>query len=293
MNYPKIEREKIETYSVFNIVFIKLLYCHFDKMNETLKLTRYLYNVKGVFDTLKVSIQKNRYEEALFWSYELYYSGIETELIDFLFDLLKQSEYTFDANRIIKFLIKKQTVLQKTNAIDLFISIFIKNMIIHMHHPSKPDSKQRYVVIRPHEITCYQTEQINPVYKTLSVNCKHSLLPSEPFISDDEIINIMPEQTYGDKSYERHDMYNEIRNDLIIERKNEYLDDFYKNWLFYACRTPIWKNRLLQYGGKVDLQSKFVLFERTEDMESFYELYGFEPDEQPTEVITRIIYYLE
>jgi hypothetical protein len=262
-------------------------------MNSSLKLTRYLYNVKGVFDTLKLSIQKNRYEESLFWSYELYYSGIETELIDFLFDILKQSEYTLDANRIIKFLIKKQAVLRKTNEIDLFIAIFIKNMILHMHHPSKPDSKQRYVVIRPHEITCYQTKQINPVYKTLSVNCKYSLLPSEPFISNDEIINIMPEQSYGVKSYERDDTYDEIRNDLIIERKNEYLDDFYKNWLFYACRTPIWENRILQYRGKVDLNSKTVLFEKEENMESFYELYGFEPDEHSTEVINRIIYYLE
>ena len=55
---------------------------------------------------------------------------------------------------------------------------------------------------------------------------------------------------------------------------------YLNNWLFYASFSPLWSQRLTQFGGVIDNIKKTVLFEDDDLMEQFYELYGLEPDEQ-------------
>ena len=56
---------------------------------------------------------------------------------------------------------------------------------------------------------------------------------------------------------------------------------FRDKWLYHASFSPVWRDRILQNGGKIDNRSKKVIFMKEEDMEAFYDKYNYEPDEQP------------
>jgi len=151
-----------------------------------------------------------------------------------------------------------------------------------------------FVIVTVPEIASYQTTVQLPAYTTISKTCIYSLEPIEPFIPESDIIDALPDRTYGEKWYERVSSYNSMKKMLIDDYKRQYLVDFCKNWLYYAVsKSPIWKNRLLQYQGKVDENSKTVIFQNDDFMENFYELYGFEPESQKREMLERIFYYLE
>lgn len=63
---------------------------------------------------------------------------------------------------------------------------------------------------------------------------------------------------------------------------------YHYNWLYYASFSPIWDKRIRENNGKIDNENKSVEFD-DEDIETFYEKYGYEPDEQPIEIQNRNI----
>ena len=65
--------------------------------------------------------------------------------------------------------------------------------------------------------------------------------------------------------------------------------NYYKHWLYYASFSPIWEERILQFQGTVNHDTKRVDFINDEYMETFYEHFGFEPDEQSAETQEKII----
>jgi predicted DNA-binding helix-hairpin-helix protein len=70
---------------------------------------------------------------------------------------------------------------------------------------------------------------------------------------------------------------------IMEEKQKQNIDDSYlNNWLFYASYSPIWKSRIETYNGKINLEQKRVEF-RDDDLEEFYDKYGFEPDEMNME----------
>jgi hypothetical protein len=70
-----------------------------------------------------------------------------------------------------------------------------------------------------------------------------------------------------------------------IRRETEEVDSLVQdaylgpNWLDYCTETPIWQERI-QSGNGCILENR-VVFEKDDDLDAFYELWGFEPDEQP------------
>jgi len=67
---------------------------------------------------------------------------------------------------------------------------------------------------------------------------------------------------------------------LVLSRVREaYLGP---NWLYYCANTPIWESRIREHGGKVI--GERVVFETDDKLETFYERWGLEPDEQPLEM---------
>jgi hypothetical protein len=66
--------------------------------------------------------------------------------------------------------------------------------------------------------------------------------------------------------------------------RDEIAQCFRNNWLYWACKTPVWNQRLFQHGGKINILTETVEFSKEEEEESFYKTYGYEPDEQPKKV---------
>lgn len=72
--------------------------------------------------------------------------------------------------------------------------------------------------------------------------------------------------------------FNLTRFNISNYKKENY------NWEYYASFTPLWKERILAYKGSINDKSKYIEFDDDENLELFYERYGYELDEQSKEV---------
>ena len=101
-------------------------------MNKEIQFTRYLYEKDEVKLALTLSIL-NKKEEAIFWAYELYYSGFQSELVAVFWSLYYDFYYTLNPS-FEKYL---QTRLKKSLALDMdsvnYISMIVNNFMIRPH----------------------------------------------------------------------------------------------------------------------------------------------------------------
>ena len=70
-------------------------------------------------------------------------------------------------------------------------------------------------------------------------------------------------------------------------------EKYLSNWLYYASFSPLWLQRIQEFGGVIDTVKQSVLFVDDDLMEQFYELYGLEPDEQKSCVQQKSIVDIE
>jgi hypothetical protein len=59
--------------------------------------------------------------------------------------------------------------------------------------------------------------------------------------------------------------------------------------LYYASFSPVWFGRIDRYNGRVNNELKTVTFENDEDQDEFYDEFGYEPDEQPKDILDKWI----
>ena len=62
---------------------------------------------------------------------------------------------------------------------------------------------------------------------------------------------------------------------------DRYISAYLHNWEYYAYQTPFWKEIFDKH--KVSFKKKQIKFPNNDLLESFYDTYGFEPDEQSNE----------
>ena len=75
--------------------------------------------------------------------------------------------------------------------------------------------------------------------------------------------------------------------------KNEIKNAYLHNWLYFASFSPIWKERISKYHGLINHQTQSVTFANDDNMESFYNGFGYEPDEQKIDVQNKCIQNIE
>ncbi len=70
-----------------------------------------------------------------------------------------------------------------------------------------------------------------------------------------------------------------------LEREGKDLNHcFWYHWEYYAYKSPLWKERFDKYKIKVSDKKQLIEFEDDDELEKFYEEYGYEPDEQSEEI---------
>ena len=94
-----------------------------------LVFTRYLYIKDEVKIALLTSIL-NKSDDAIFWAYELYYSGFKNELIEFIWQIY----YDFFATQNPTFAAYLSTKLSKSSFEDRLISSIIQNLLIRNYN---------------------------------------------------------------------------------------------------------------------------------------------------------------
>lgn len=243
---------KIEYYYVKNNIIIR--HSYYNKPIHEMShftFTRYLYNKELVFETLEKTLIQGLYEESLFWGYELYFSGFETEVFEKCIEIY--NAYFNNYKKLGNFFLKKKRewILEKSK--HEILAILIKNMCIRKCDLSKQEPKREmYVIIDSAQIENYLTKTIAPLWKTLPTLCKYDLHVTKEF-------------------------------------SKECFENLRDNWIFYASYCPLWKTRILENGGEINIAEKKVEFREGDDYERFYETYGFEFDEQSSQIQHRCL----
>ena len=245
-----------------------------NKEESSIILTRYLYNKKEVIVSLKISLFDRNVEEAMFWGYELYFSGFKYDVFKELNDIY-EIFYKLKNPSLGKYLNKMIIKWDDDKSQHSILGTIIKNMALRPisltymleqrhglpHNVSQynENDKNIFIQIQEEEIKHLYTIETNRIWKLLRNVCKYTIRR--------EAMDIF-ETSYQDFNYTNLD-----------------------NWLYFASFSPIWKLRIEKYKGIQNHQTNTIDFEENDDtLEDFYENYGYEPDEQPKEVLEKILY---
>jgi hypothetical protein len=106
----------------------------------------------------------------------------------------------------------------------------------------------------------------------------------------DEYKNI--ESIVGRRVLEKASVYNideftHLSLFKLTRFKYDLTTGYRTNWEYHASFSPLWSQRIRNYGGVVDFVKRKVIFKEEPDdeqMQRFYRKYGYEPDEQSTDV---------
>ena len=236
-------------------------------------LTRYLYIEQDVLAALFLSILEKKKDEALFWAYELYYSGFEDHVAKFLSTVYHQSFRSLHPR------LKKHIDQWELDCISKPESI--GNMVVNMCSPA-----------RKYDITFY-------LFSTMPADINTNLNETKIIINI-HTRDILPYQTIDHTKEIRCKILSkvclyEVRKDTVTfmncshksKGSNELFIIQTQQWLYYASFSPIWANRIAEFGGKIDHETKKVEFEE-DYLQEFYDLYGYEPDEQSKIVLSKM-----
>mgnify|MGYP006126027713 FL=1 len=72
-----------------------------------------------------------------------------------------------------------------------------------------------------------------------------------------------------------------------VNYEHDLRDAYYNRWEYYAWRSPIWKTRLQTHGAVINSETSTIHFDDDDHLESFYEEFGLEPDDQLKSITER------
>ena len=232
-------------------------------------LTRYLYNKLEVKHSLFVSILKHNIEESLFWAFELYYSGFCIETIEFILKLYDEIFKSENEN----------------------LELYINNCIENWNEENDPIYFGNLIAAlctRQFDLTNFCKDYFHVKGKQeISKNSNMIVSLDHDFISqfdNNNSQNIQPRKLLQEKCiYKIRKKYSSL---FQTEKPtyDEQLKIYNNEWLYYASYSPLWEERICYHNGIIDHENKKIVFETDDDLEAFFENWGYEPDEQKVAV---------
>ena len=263
-------------------------------------LTRYLYIKEDVLASLTISILDKDYEQAIFWTCELYYSGFKEEVADYLManyrELFKSKNPrlgTFldslylkrtEGAYIVATMARNLAVLSRQFDVGGFcaeIGGYINLSDTSYVEPRLYVNLTRESVKRYYQVNISEGDFPRQILQKV---CKYSTNKTMVGLFQCSHKDILPVELA--KMHRLH-------------------------WLYYASFSPIWTRRIEKYGGRINHRDKRVEFTRgggndeednsednsedaqevAEDLEEqFYENYGYELDEQPIDIQSKMVH---
>ena len=203
----------------------------------------------------------------------------------------------------------------------IFLDKIEENLLISIHNENENENSIKYYIERVDTRRCYKI--LRRYYKiikdfkikmdddylnTIVYDNKRHILMALICYFDLELCEIenkrLKSKKYGDDYYNYFVKTNNIINISpckILKEKRDYginknigcfienLNDlnkkkqqiFWNNWEYFANFSPIWKKRFEKYN--CIFENKTPTFKNDNMLEDFYEIYGYEPDEQNKE----------
>jgi hypothetical protein len=244
-------------------------------------LTRYLYIKEEVMISLILSVLEKNREQSLFWAYELYWSGFQEELFEYLMSFYWETFEPLNP-RLRKFLQSQIDSWKTDNSKHYVVGTIIRNLsdqsrsyridsFVLKTQPvidSKIKDHRFYIVMEEKDVKQYETIETEPGELPrfiLGKACKYSTRKD-------------CNKIFG--SVHRDLSHSEIRHMSTM------------TWEYYASFSKVWSDRIEEFGGFIDRENRKVVF-HDDDIDDFYDRYGYEPDEQPSSLLSKITHLTE
>jgi hypothetical protein len=78
-------------------------------------------------------------------------------------------------------------------------------------------------------------------------------------------------------------------NTLFETSCDDYKISLWYHWLYFASKSPVWLDRIEDFGGTIDDEKMEVKFPNDDLIDAFYDNWGLEPDEQSKEINEKLI----
>lgn len=270
-------------------------------------LTRYLYSKSEVVVSLCISLLDRNKDEALFWGYELYFSGFEEETLSILSQIYEL--YYKRVNPKLATYLWRMTMMWNDNrTLHYILGSIIVNMVFRQ-------TSLLYLLVQ-REIDVYHSDvEINTIDDVMDDLMIDAIIPDEkriyimftvvdienyvnPVHLSGKARNILGEKCkYIPRRYAMEiiaSIYisNIIDDNIVMQRivptppLNPILEsNILHNWTYFASFSPIWMHRLQEFEGHPNHESMTVEFSDDDMYEAFNCLYGYEPDEQSYDVM--------
>lgn len=252
---------------------------------ETFSLTRYLYSTVEVKQSLLMALLDRELDEALFWTFELFYSDdfiggelVGTSTFEYICSLYEQfyKSHNLDIESWIHTKLSLvepdiavaslvQTLIPRQYCIVDFVETYLHVKCIRVNSASTKQKKLR-ILLRKKDIIKYCTiESLDSPCQVLKKECRFPIRKNITVLFNTFIPGSM-------------------------------LQLWCNHWLYYAARTAIWEQRIIEFDGSLNDDTLSVEFNDEDydehDMtahERFYNRWNYQPDEQRLDVRNRII----
>jgi hypothetical protein len=245
-----------------------------------LAFTRYLYQMLEVKQSLFLALIDYNPEEALYWLYELYYSGFEKEVYDYVLLIYDSLYKNLHPALHTTILAKYQKWLENGSnpETDADIGSIIYTLALRSY--CLVDFMRKYYNVN---ITSNTTEAVASPQFLVKLTPEY-IRKYKTFIQD----GTSTVRTY--KILE-HVVKYPIRkecNKLFYTHTHQNFPAAFRNkWLYYASFSSVWYNRIVVHNGYVDYEKERVVFESEDCEDSFRSKWDYEPDEVSNIVYTR------
>ena len=244
-------------------------------------LTRYLYIKEDVWASLMMSVLNKDVDQTLFWVCEMYYSGFEEELAEYL--IVLYVEFFRSKNPRLEPILRKMAASISEGA------HIAATMAVNMTAAPRKFVVQDFTVKRADtEVGCLDETRVIIRISPDALLKYHNVLKNDDIGLPARKI-LQKVCTYSTRK-DLVELFQSSHNNIPHTKLCEYhrIDH---NWVYFASFSPIWANRIAEYDGVIDNENCRVDFPNDDCVERFYEEYGYEPDEQKMETLTKFMHF--
>lgn len=227
--------------------------------------TKKITNITEATDNLAQWISHDDYRSISQWIVNVNNSTNILDIYNICLDIFEDVGVKLTKTKLVK-----NFVTSIKNNVNPNVNLLSKIMCLFSLKTHLKKGNSIYINVEPEDIILYET-------MCGSAECKHYNILGQVCIC-------------GIDDFKYLSLFNLKRSKYNLREKYMY------NWEYHASFSPLWTERIIQFGGYPDYQIQKIIFKEEPDdnlMQQFYSLYGLEPDEQPDFVQKKSIPIIE
>jgi len=225
----------------------------------------FLENITNIYNNLEQWISHNNYRFIAHWILNVNTTINIVDIYNMCLNLFEEKGV-----KLVKPKLSKEFEIVLNLNINANVILIAKIMCLFSKKSDLKKGKSIYINVEPEDIIPYETI-------CASDEIKHYEILEKACIC-------------GIDDFKHLSLFKLNRNKYNLKDKYLY------NWEYHASFSPIWYQRITQFGGIIDNVKQKVIFKEDPDddlMQEFYSLYGYEPDEQKSTIQTKSIIHFE